>query len=580
MVDVWVPTDPRGPSLRRLRGHPAMARVDFGCLQHLLHAVTRIMETGPQIQGSHTNSSPCGKYIASLHTSKLRIGSAFTPERFTSVNVRPTKDVIALKWNEDSNRIAVLSARSIEVVDLDEPSHRTRLDNGSGGVGRLTSAEFLGSDQLLVIWESGKAKLWDLSSGKGVELADVKTTCTSAAWQVRPSGGNQTTRTLATLFRSGADDILNAYLPAVQKQVSGTKLPTTDVQSLSWSPDGRWLAVLDTPTANTSVHIYTPDGHRFRSYPSVGDNSSSSLGVKSCVWSATSHILALTHYDGKIVLLNTRTFATLAMIEHTTTVDQRSLAEDRQAPIWQEAVSASSERSYSTAAQPVSPPLSRTKPSAEPSELGVAEACFSCDGVFLATRDERMLSTVWIWNMSTLAAYTVLIQHSNVRRLQWHPTRPDLLMIDCAEGIVYLFRAGFSDPPIPLSTSMPGTATMSWINTPSSSRAVILSASKSSFRFIYPEGLPDDGEIAHNQMLSQSTASDGFNEGGSEDSLFDVLSGRKPLPPKTEPSYTERLDIEVETEDEDLSTRVDDTFREKKSKKLVPVDPLDDSQIF
>lgn len=538
------------------------------------------MEISAQLQASHAVASSCGKYVASIHNSKLRICSLFAPERFTTFNFRPTKDNLTLKWNEASIRIILLSAQNIEVVDLGDSSHRVRIDNGSGGLGRFISADFIEPDHLLVIWEFGKAKLWNLTNGKGVELSDIKTTCAGSVWRQRPSSGNAATRTLALLSRSGADDILNVYLPMAQKQMSSVKLPTADAQSLSWSPDGRWLAILDTPTANSSVHIYTPDGHRFRSYPVASDSDSLSLGVKSCLWSYSSQILALSRYDSKVVLLNTTTFASLAIIEHTTTVDQRSLAPDRQAPIWQEIVSASGERSYNNTAQPVSPPLSRTKLSTEPSELGVAEACSSCDGSFLATRDERMLNTVWIWNMATLAAYTVLIQHSNVRRMQWHPTRLSLLMVDCAEGIAYVFQAGSSDPPIPLSTSMPGNANLSWMYTSASSRPALLASTKSLFRIVYPEGRPEGDEANHNQTLSQSAGSDAFEEGASEDSLFDVLSGRKPLPPKTEQSYTERLDFEVETEEEDLSTRVDDTFREKKSRKLVPVDPLDDSQIF
>ena len=85
------------------------------------------------------------------------------------------------------------------------------------------------------------------------------------------------------------------------------------------------------------------------------------------------------------------------------------------------------------------------------------------------------------------------------------------------------------------------------------------------------------------QANSQADAGELFEEGASEDSLFDVLSGRKPLPPKMDQSYTERIDLEVETEDEDMTTRMDDTFVGKKMRTLRPgmeVDPLDDSQIF
>ena len=541
---------------------------------------TATMELSAQVGGTHAVASPSGQYIAFLSIGKLRIYATQAPERCTEVQIRiQPKDVAAVRWNDDSTRICILSARHIEIIDLDDAGHRVRVDNGSGGLGRFVSADFVGSDKVLVIWEFGKAKLWDLSSGKGVEIGDVKTACSSERWRMRPGNDNAARRSLATLSRPGADDLLNLYFPAIQKQLSSVKLFTTDAQSLFWSPDGRWIAVLDAPTASPSVHFYTPDGHYFRSYPPASDTAPSALGAKHLVWSSNSRLIALTKYDGKIALLNTRTFTLLAVIEHTTTIDQRFLHLDHQAPIWQETVSASGERSYSGAAQPVSPPLSRAKPSTEPSELGVAEARFSCDGSYLATRDERMLNTVWIWNMATLAAHAVLIQHSDVKRLHWHPECTESLMVDSGEGIVYLFHATSSQAPIPLPTSTSATSA-SWICTSSESKSVLLATTKSSFRLVYPEGRTEGSEPTQAQRASEPVDDEPFEEGASEDSLFDVLSGRKAMPRKMEESYTERVDLEVETEDEDMTTRIDDTFREKRTKRPVPIDPLDDSQIF
>jgi hypothetical protein len=65
-----------------------------------------------------------------------------------------------------------------------------------------------------------------------------------------------------------------------------------------------------------------------------------------------------------------------------------------------------------------------------------------------------------------------------------------------------------------------------------------------------------------------------------------VLSGRKPLPQKTEASYTERVDLEVETEEDTVAEGMEDTFREKRMRREpeprveLEVDPLDDSDIF
>ena len=113
-----------------------------------------------------------------------------------------------------------------------------------------------------------------------------------------------------------------------------------------------------------------------------------------------------------------------------------------------------------------------------------------------------------------------------------------------------------------------------------SSRPIILAATKSSFRLLYSEGQPDDIDAGQAGAQSQEANDESFEEGASEDSLFDVLSGKKPLHAKTEQSYTEMVDVEIETEEEDYTTRVDDTFREKRTRRPMTADPFDDSEIF
>jgi WD40 repeat protein len=357
--------------------------------------------------------------------------------------------------------------------------------------------------------------------------------------------------------------------------LSSVKIPTIDAQSLAWSPDGRWLAVLDTPTATTSVHFYTPDGHLFKSHATCTDDSQ--LGVKSISWSSDSSTVAICRYDSGIELLSARTFALRAVIKHGTTIDQTdSEVSERQAIVWQESVSSSGERSYVSASQPVSPPVTRLKPSTEPAELGIAEASFSADTHYLASRDERMLSTVWIWDVATLSAHAVILQHSNVRRIYWHPTRSSLLMLDCGEGVAYIFNAATCAAPTPITISLPGTSSLAWLGTVDGKLA-IMASTKTSFRVCYLEGRPANVHEVSPTAYDEEI----FEEDVSEDSLLDMLSGRKALPSQA-PSYTERIYMEAEEAGPDDSVSLDDTFREK-HKVLVghsEVDPLDDSEIF
>ncbi|KAK4632318.1 hypothetical protein CLAFUW4_02753 [Fulvia fulva] len=486
----------------------------------------------------------------------------------------PATKFTSLKWSADSKQLLVAYDHGVHVIDSEVLEERVWLKNGTGGLGRVATADFIGTDYLLVISEFGKSKLWHMNSAKALDLPNVKTTCDGQAWGLRP--GKASSGLFALLTRNGADDNLALHFPSLTSATAPIKLPTVDAQLLSWSPDGRWLAILDVPTASPNLHIYTPDGHLFRSYPTNKD-ADDGLSTKNMAWSADGRYLALSKHDGKVELLNTKTFSPLAILEHNTTIDQSSLPQSDQAPVWLEILSASNTHSYSLQSHPVLPPLSTAKPTSEPSDLGVAELSFSSDSNHLVTRDCRMLNTIWLWNMATLSAHAVVIQHANVRSLSWHPTRPDILLIDCAEGFAHVYDVSSVSPPLALPTGARPKAKLSWVNTTAEAKSMVMATEMHNFQLIYPEG--QDEMVAGTPRATAITRDVPFEEGGSEDSLFEVLSGRKPLPPKTAPSFTEMVDLEAEAEEDTISGGpLEDTFREKKKK--VDVDPLDDSDIF
>ncbi|KAK4575084.1 hypothetical protein LTR86_000936 [Recurvomyces mirabilis] len=539
------------------------------------------MEILDRVDAQHTTASRCGSLLAFLQDGKLRVNHvASTARCLNEYNIKiPSKEIINITWSDDGTRIAVSSYKQVEIAHVDDPSHHVRLDNGGGGLGRFASAAFLDNEHLLTTWEFGRGRIWHLSSGRSTEIGDLKTTSSGQAWSQRPRPSSAAPDMISILSRVSAEDVLTIHFVEDGKSTSRVSLPTVDAQSLCWSPDGRWLAVVDTPTAASTIHFCTPDGHLYRSYPPKSSSDANGLGVKVLEWAGDSSTVALAGHDGGVVLLNTRSFTTFASLEHSTTIDQSGLPQTKQAPIWQEHVSAASERTYSLATQPVSPPLSRGKPSTESDELGVAELCFSSNGEYLATRDERMLSTVWIWSKQTLSAHTVIMQHANVRKMLWHPSRPDLLMLDCGESVAYLLAVGSSSPPMPVMVPLPGTPILAWLETAVDASPAILALTKTSFRVIFPEGRPAQVHATADERAS-ALGADIYEEGTSEDSIMDVLSGRKPRTHKSEQSYTERIDMEANGEDATMG--LDDTFRAKRRPldNAVEVDPLDDSEIF
>ena len=126
----------------------------------------------------------------------------------------------------------------------------------------------------------------------------------------------------------------------------------------------------------------------------------------------------------------------------------------------------------------------------------------------------------------------------------------------------------------------PSKTAITWLRTTSLTKPVILVAEKESYQLLYPEGPNPDFESAQDH-LSLASADQQESVADSDDSLFDLLSGRKPLPPKTEQTYTEMVDLDVDAEDT-MDDAMEDTFREKRkpAQQNSFVDPLDDSEIF
>lgn len=63
-----------------------------------------------------------------------------------------------------------------------------------------------------------------------------------------------------------------------------------------------------------------------------------------------------------------------------------------------------------------------------------------------------MPTTVWIWDLASKILKAVLIQHSPIAKITWHPTAPELLMIRCegeeCKALAYLWEPSWETPRI------------------------------------------------------------------------------------------------------------------------------------
>ncbi|KAK6332140.1 hypothetical protein TWF718_002674 [Orbilia javanica] len=396
-------------------------------------------EISPIFKSSFTQGaypSPDGTLVASIQESRLILQDASTGEtkRTTQLSSELSTTINFLKWSspplsppvvegdEESigvqistspSRILVADDQIIEIFDADNEDWKATLSPGFGGIKYVDFAA--NSDEVLVLSEFGlKVTIWSLKINFHVDLQHPK-------FGAKGFGYRPGTNHFALLTRPVAHDMLNLYSPESYALIKSIELPTIDAQALKWSPDGRWIAVLESSSAGYRVLLYTANGHMFRTHeqPCVG------LGLRTLEWSSDGDFLALGGYDGSVIFLNNFLFNKVVEMRHTTEI--KTMSTD----VWSEELSILGERHYTLITPPVGLPTVESPASDPAPKIGVSVISLCADGTLVATKDERMPNSVWIWSLESLTPLAILVQLSQVKAIQWHPSRGDLLAVVC-----------------------------------------------------------------------------------------------------------------------------------------------------
>ncbi|KAH7109841.1 quinon protein alcohol dehydrogenase-like superfamily [Dendryphion nanum] len=434
------------------------------------------IETSHQFKAtSHPLSSPTANHIASLSGSRLQIRCIFSLEIVRNIALPSSQDLRTsrLAWsppstsiipNNDtstpprrapapqSNRILVSDDETTRVYDLRDEKWNAVIRNGSGGMGKTVHVEFGRTESEVLVWSdfTSRVTIWCLRSGRSVEIRDPKFIGRdSKGWGYRPyppsSPGKGRGSALALLCRTAGQDLLLLLAPKTNTVLKRIDLPTTDACGLKWSLDGRWLALWDSPSTGYNLHIYTADGHLFRTLtrePLPPDESRDwsieGLGIKSVEWVPGGRWLAIGGWDRRVRILSTQTFAPVVFLDHTASISVPS------APVYVESVDARGYRTYNIATQPFVPPKAAVEKTDSGIKEGISVLAFSPDGTMCATRDDSTPTTVWIWDLVALCPKIILVQYRPVKSLLWHPGMDRLLLVQCVMDapVVYVWDAG------------------------------------------------------------------------------------------------------------------------------------------
>lgn len=484
------------------------------------------------------------------------------------------------------------------IYDLRDEKWTAIINNGSGGMGKNVHVDFGRDENEVLVWSDfgSRVMVWCLQTGRSVEIRDPKYSGKdNRGWDYRPcieaqsTGGRGTV--LALLCRSAGMDMLVLLAPRTYKVLRRVELATQDAQGLRWSGDGRWLAVWDAASVGYSLCIYTADGHLYRKIsrePSdeMNDWGIEGLGIKTVEWIPGNERLAVGGWDRRVRILSTRTFSPIVYLDHTAEICVTS------ASVYTEQLDARGSRSFTHTPQPAVPPkASVERNSSGLMKRGISILAFNKDGTLCATRDDSTPTTVWIWDLCSLQPRTILIMHSPIKSLQWHPTHPPHLLIETSHDspTFYLHStqalakstssASTPDPGPPtilsVSDSMArpiGTTvpkwTAKWLRTEADKKIALIAGHQQGYVLVWPDG------------KDQILRFEGQEGDESDDSLYDILTGRTPVPPlrrtgrdvrgsdgsagSRDDDFVEEVVAQMEAvSGHDSTVGLEDTFRER-----------------
>eukprot|EP00051_Salpingoeca_urceolata_P008323 m.105111 g.105111 ORF g.105111 m.105111 type:complete len:282 (+) comp15691_c0_seq1:2072-2917(+) len=250
-------------------------------------------------------------------------------------------------------------------------------------------------------------------------------------------------------------DFVSVFTCSSWQMVQHFAVATHRAAGLSWSPDDRSICVWDS-TLDYLVAVYAPNGHELGQYSAYKDG----LGIKSISWSPCSQLLAVGSYDETVRLLNHATWKHVAEFKHSSTVTNPHVVVYNQVD---PATAKDQPGQYEIRPVPFSVPSLRLDPEKPNPRLGVGIVGFSPCSEYLATRNDNMTCTVWIWSVTKLRLVAVLHHTSAVRNVAWHPTQTALAICAGSGRLSFWTPAGCSCVAVPTREPF-DVKTLRWAN--------------------------------------------------------------------------------------------------------------------
>jgi len=228
-----------------------------------------------------------------------------------------------------TTRLLYATNDHVYIYDITAPSFLGVIDNGSGGLGAISHADFGFDDTEVMVWTAcgASVSVWSLETGRMIaELKDPKHFISGAAvakgcsWRVTTDDSGNTTRgPFALLTRVGAQDVITLWhSTGYSYEILNSWEPKTiDAQGIKWSPTGKWLVTWDAASMNYNVLIATAEARLLRTYSSdhYWSEELRGLGARMVECDREGYWMAIAGYNQWVTVLNTH------KVSHVCTLD-------------------------------------------------------------------------------------------------------------------------------------------------------------------------------------------------------------------------------------------------------------------
>lgn len=480
-------------------------------------ASVKSSDTGP---GAHiASAAPDGRHIAILNFPQLHIyerPALHLVREITLPSTFKNKSPV-VKWAPPAKgynyaiRFLVNDRDTALVFDLEDVDWSATINYGNHTQNAIANADF-GLDEFEVITYprfGAPLTVWSLYDGTQIDIKDPKFPGKGAGFSRRGRGG-----VFALLRRIGARECISIHIPEAPEpytELHNVPLGKSDAMGLKWSPDGKLFAIWQAARNGYEVSMHSAEGHHLRTYKSdYFEDQLSGLGISNLEWDPTGRILAVGAYERSMTLLKAGTLTAAEYLYHRPaikSVHTKVFVEETAPP---------------TSELPRHYQFVERRPYALPVEPKItpciSSISFNCDGTVLATRDDSMPTCAWIWSLTQQSCIAVLVQLSAVKSFAWHPSDPNLLLIQVEHGAntFYTFDVDAKLPNV-MSLSLPEGSSVrpeveaSWLPPVAGQKASLMLSDKETMALAYPSG------------KTRTLSSDDRHDG--DDSLFEILSG-------------------------------------------------------